>query len=86
MLGLRWFCGQADISALAGDHGVSRATGYRYVDEVIAVLADEAPELPDALARAMADGQRKGQLRTLGTGPAARSARPRQPVPLHFPN
>lgn len=56
VLGLRWFRGKTEIGALARDHGVSRATGYRYVDEVIEVLAARAPELPEALARAMADG------------------------------
>jgi hypothetical protein len=56
VLGLRWFRDRTAIGALARDHGVSRATGYRYVDEVIGVLAAEAPELPEALARAMADG------------------------------
>ena len=56
VLGLRWFRDRTAIGALARDHGLSRATGYRYVDEVIGVLAAEAPELPEALARAMADG------------------------------
>jgi hypothetical protein len=56
VLGLRWFRDRTAIGALARDHGVSRATGCRYVDEVIGVLAAEAPELPEALARAMADG------------------------------
>jgi hypothetical protein len=31
------------LEALGRDHGISRATAYRYVDEVIAVLADQAP-------------------------------------------
>jgi len=57
VLGLRWFRDRTAIDALARDHGISRATAYRYVDEVIAVLADQAPELPEALARARADGQ-----------------------------
>ncbi len=56
VLGLRWFRDKTMIESLARDHGISRATGYRYVDEVIAVLAGEAPELPDALARALAEG------------------------------
>jgi hypothetical protein len=56
VLGLRWFRDRTAIESLARDHGVSRATGYRYVDEVIEVLAAQAPELPDALARAIADG------------------------------
>jgi len=37
---------------LAPDHGISRATAYRYLEEIIAVLADEAPELHEALERA----------------------------------
>ena len=56
VLGLRWFRDRTAIDALARDHGISRATAYRYVDEVIAVLAAEAPELPEALARVQGDG------------------------------
>ena len=56
VLGLRWFRDRTAIDALARDHGISRATAYRYVDEVIAVLAARAPELPQALERARADG------------------------------
>ncbi len=56
VLGLRWFRDRTAIGALAADHGISRATAYRYMDEVIAVLAAQAPELPEALARAVAEG------------------------------
>ena len=56
VLGLRWFRDKTAVESLARDHGISRATGYRYVDEVIGVLAARAPELPDALARALAEG------------------------------
>jgi DDE superfamily endonuclease len=56
VLGLRWFRDRTTCDALARDHGVSRATAYRYVDEVIAVLAGQAPELHEALARARDDG------------------------------
>jgi hypothetical protein len=52
VLGLRWFRDRTTAEALARDHRVSRATAYRYVDEVIAVLADQAPELTEALQRA----------------------------------
>ena len=52
VLGLRWFRDRASPEALARDHGISRATAYRYVDEVIAVLADQAPDLHQALERA----------------------------------
>ena len=56
VLGLRWFRDRATPDALARDHGVSRATAYRYLDEVITVLAREAPELHEALERARDDG------------------------------
>lgn len=56
VLGLRWFRQNADVTALGRDHGVSRATAYRYVDEVIDVLADLAPDLHEALEQAKADG------------------------------
>jgi hypothetical protein len=56
VLGLRWFRQDADPTALARDHGVSRATAYRYVDEVITVLAEQAPDLHEALERAKDEG------------------------------
>ena len=52
VLGLRWFRDHTSADALAHDHGISRATAYRYLDEVITVLAAEAPELRQALERA----------------------------------
>ena len=55
VLGLRWFRDRTAADALARDHGISRATAYRYLDEVIAVLAQEAPELTEALERARDD-------------------------------
>jgi hypothetical protein len=54
--GVRWFRDRTCPEALARDHGVSRATGYRYVDEVIAVLAAQAPDLHQALKRARDEG------------------------------
>jgi hypothetical protein len=54
VFGLRWFRQNVEVSALARDHGMSRATGYRYLDEVIMVLAAQAPDLHDALHRAKA--------------------------------
>ena len=56
MLGLRWFRDRTAPDALARDHGISRATAYRYLDEVIAVLADQAPDLHQALERAQDEG------------------------------
>lgn len=56
VLGLRWFRQDIEGTALARDHGVSRAPGYRYLDEVITVLAEQAPDLPEALQRADDEG------------------------------
>ena len=56
VLGLRWFRDRATADALARDHGISRATAYRYLDEVILVLAAQAPELAGALERARDQG------------------------------
>ncbi len=58
VLGLRWFRDRTTAEALARDHGISRATAYRYLDEVIAVLADRAPALRAALERASGEGFR----------------------------
>ena len=56
VLGLRWFRDRTTPDALARDHGISRATAYRYLDEFIAVLAQEAPDLSEALERARDEG------------------------------
>ena len=56
VLALRWFRDRTRKQALARDHGVSRATAYRYVDEAAGVLAARAPDLAQALERALADG------------------------------
>ena len=56
VLGLRWFRDRTAPDALARDHGISRATAYRYLDEVIAVLAEQAPDLHQALERAQDEG------------------------------
>jgi len=53
VLGLRWFRDRTAPDALARDHGISRATACRYLEEVIAVLANEAPDLHEALERAV---------------------------------
>lgn len=54
--GLRWFRDRLTPDALARDHGISRATAYRYRDEVIEVLAEQAPDLSEALDRAREEG------------------------------
>jgi hypothetical protein len=56
VLGLQWFRGRTPPDTLARDHGISRATAYRYRDEVIEVLAEQAPDLYQALERAKGDG------------------------------
>ena len=56
MLALRWFRDRTSPGALARDHGISRATAYRYLDEVIEVLAAQAPDLRQALERARDTG------------------------------
>ncbi|TWP43044.1 transposase family protein [Lentzea tibetensis] len=53
---LRWFRENRDVPALARDHGISRATGYRYLDEIITVLAERAPDVHEALERAKNEG------------------------------
>ena len=77
VLGLRWFRDRTAPDALARDHGISRATAYRYLDEVIAVLADAGP----GPARGAGTGQ--------GRGPSARDPgrqdHPRRPVPGEDP-
>ena len=56
VLALRWFRDRTSPGALARDHGISRATAYRYLDEVIEVLAAQAPDLRQALERARETG------------------------------
>jgi hypothetical protein len=56
LLALRWFRDRTRIESLGRDHGVSRATAYRYVAEAVDVLSAQAADLPEALERAMADG------------------------------
>jgi len=52
----RWFRDRTDPARLGRDHGISRATAYRYLDEGIAVLAACAPDLHEALKGAVDDG------------------------------
>ena len=56
VLALRWFRDRTAPDALARDHGISRATAYRYLDEVIEVLAEQDPDLRQALERAKDEG------------------------------
>jgi DDE superfamily endonuclease len=54
--GLAWFRDKGSISRLGAGSGLSQATAYRYIDEVIEVLAARAPGLREALERALAEG------------------------------
>lgn len=53
---LVWMRTGQDIDLLARSFGISRATGYRYRDEAVRVLAATPPGLHDALRRAATDG------------------------------
>src|SRR5262249_32005976 len=56
VLGLRWLRDRTTPDALARDHKISRATAHRCRDEVIEVLASQAPDLREALERAREQG------------------------------
>ena len=51
-----WFRKREDIAVLGAGFGISRATAYRYHDEAVTVLAQQAPDLHEALQRAKAEG------------------------------
>ncbi len=53
---LRWFRERGCVYCLARDAGISQATGYRYLNEGIDVLDDQAPDLHDVLARCRREG------------------------------
>jgi DDE superfamily endonuclease len=56
LLVLAWFRNQGDIALIGAGFDVSRATAYRYRDEVVTVLAAQAPDLHEALAEVAAEG------------------------------
>jgi hypothetical protein len=56
LLGLVWFRKNEEMTALAAGFGISRATGYRYRDEVVTVLSAQAPDLHEALERVAEQG------------------------------
>jgi DDE superfamily endonuclease len=56
VFGLAWFREKRNITNLGRGFGLSQATSYNYVNEIIDVLAAEAPDLREALERAKADG------------------------------
>ena len=56
VFGLAWFRDKGSIPRLGAGFGLSQATSYRYIDEIIDVLAERAPGLREALERALAEG------------------------------
>lgn len=53
---LAWFRKREDLTVLGAGFGISRATAYRYRDEAVTVLAAQAPDLTEALARVQQEG------------------------------
>ncbi len=56
VLALRWMLDGTRIAQLSVDNAMSLSTAYRYVHEVLAVLAAQAPSLHQALVAARAAG------------------------------
>ena len=56
LFALAWFRDKGDIPRLGRGFGLPQSTAYRYLDEVIEVLAARAPGLREQLERALADG------------------------------
>ncbi len=56
LFGLAWFRDKRDIPRLGRGFGLPQSTAYRYLDEVIEVVAARAAGLRDALERALAEG------------------------------
>ena len=56
MLGLRWVPRPHHGRGAGPWPRISRATAYRYLDEIIIVLAEQAPDLREALKRAKDEG------------------------------
>lgn len=56
VFGLAWFREKRDIPNLGRGFGLCPATSYNYINEIIDVLAAQAPDLHQALQRAKAEG------------------------------
>ena len=56
LFGLTWFRDKGDIPRLGAGFGLPQSTAYRYLDEVIEVVAARAPGLQEQLERALAEG------------------------------
>ncbi len=53
---LVWLRSKPNLTVHGAAFGISQSTAYRYLHEAIDVLADQAPDLHEALERAAADG------------------------------
>ncbi len=51
-----WFRTQGDVEVIGAGFGASRATAYRYRDEGVKVLAEQAPDLHEALQQVAEQG------------------------------
>ncbi len=58
LFGLAWFRDKGDIPRLGAGFGLPQSAAYRYLDEVIEVVAARVPGLQEALERALAGGCR----------------------------
>jgi hypothetical protein len=56
LFALAWFRDKGDIRRLGAGFGLPQSTAYRYLDDVIEVVAAQAPGLREALERALAGG------------------------------
>lgn len=56
MFALVWFRERRDVALIGTGLGISQATAYRYLHEAIDVLAAQAPDLHEALARGHDEG------------------------------
>jgi DDE superfamily endonuclease len=56
LFGLAWLRDRVDVERLGAGFSLSRTTAYRYPDEVLEVLADQAPDLEQTLEAAKAAG------------------------------
>jgi hypothetical protein len=56
LFGLAWLRDRCDMERLGAGLGLPRTTAYRYRDEVLDVVSDQAPDLQEALEAAKAAG------------------------------
>jgi len=76
LFGLAWFRDRGSVPRLGAGFGLSQATAYRYLGEVIDVLAEKAPGLREALERALAEGARTSSSTARSSTPTAATRKP----------